>query len=297
MLEQRKVLIVDDDKNSRLLLAELLKDQYFIVLAKSGQMALDMAKKHLPDAILLDVVMPDMDGFQVLNSLKGADSTRNIPVVLITGLDSVDIEEKGLDCGASDYINKPFNESIVRLRIRNQVQAAHQRRLLENLALIDPLTEIPNRRRLEQALTTEIAQVDTMSAVMIDVDFFKDYNDRYGHSAGDRVLKKIAATLASFVADNDGLVARYGGEEFTLLLPNVDRNTAMTLAESVRQAILQLAIPHQYSSSSGNVSVSMGGFTFSADKANSMTAHQVIKAADDMLYQAKAAGRNQVIWG
>ena len=149
------LLIVDDEKHNRSLLTELLRGDYRVILAKNGGQALERAREHQPDLILLDVLMPDMDGYRVIRELKNDDLTRDIPVIFVTALDSAGDEEHGLELGAVDYISKPFNPAIVRARIRNHLQSVRQRRLLEQLAMLDSLTDIPNRRRFAEVYEQE----------------------------------------------------------------------------------------------------------------------------------------------
>ena len=193
------LLIVDDEKQNRLLLTELFGTTYKIIQAKNGVQALEKARQHRPDLILLDVLMPEMDGMDVLRELKRDDATRLIPVIFITALSSATDEENGLNLGAVDYISKPFHPPIVRVRVRNQLQLVHQQRLLEQLASLDGLTGIPNRRQFDATLLKEWHRCQRnqqpLSLIVADVDFFKKYNDALGHAAGDRVLQEVAATL------------------------------------------------------------------------------------------------------
>ena len=149
------LLVVDDEKQNRLLLTELFEGEYKVIQAKNGLQALERARSHAPDLILLDVLMPEMDGMATIRALKREDATRNIPVIFITALDSPTDEEQGLNLGAVDYIAKPFHPSIVRVRVRNHLQIVHQRRLLEQLAALDGLTGIPNRRRFDESYALE----------------------------------------------------------------------------------------------------------------------------------------------
>ncbi len=294
-VEYAKVLVVDDEKANRLLLTELLKDDYRVMLAKDGEMALALALRHRPDIVLLDVVMPGMDGYQVLRELKGRDETRVIPVIFISALDSLEDEEKGLLLGAADYIAKPFHPPIVRARIRNHVQAVSHRRLLEHLALVDALTEIPNRRRLENAMQGPWPKGRQMSLVMIDVDDFKHYNDHYGHAAGDRVLRRVALTLQQLLKRDTDLVARYGGEEFVLFLPDTDAEGARVVAEQARQAVRDLGIAHARSTAGSGLSISLGGVSVLLPQTGPV-APEMLEASDRALYRAKHAGRNRVCW-
>ncbi|MEJ0036553.1 MAG: diguanylate cyclase [Gammaproteobacteria bacterium] len=295
-LDLPKVLVVDDEKSNRALLAEVLKDRYKVILAKDGEMALEMAARHQPDLVLLDVVMPGMGGHEVLRRLKSRDETRQMPVIFISALDSVEDEEKGLLLGAADYITKPFHAPVVRARIQNHAQAVSHRRLLEQLALVDALTEIPNRRRLENAMRWRAQPEQWISLIMVDVDCFKLFNDYYGHAIGDRALCQVARTLQRLVQRETDLVARYGGEEFVLFLPCTDPQGGRAFAELACQAVRDLAIPHASSAAGGELSISLGG-------ASTFLRHggpappELLTQSDAQLYRAKQSGRNRVCWG
>lgn len=292
------ILIVDDDRQNRTALAELLKPEARIVLAKNGEQALEKAAEHAPSLILLDILMEGMDGYQVITRLKGDDQTRDIPVIFITALDSELDEERGFNLGAVDYIFKPFRPSIVRARVRTQLQLIHQRLLLERLAVLDGLTELGNRRRFMQVLEQEwrrcARQVCPLSLVMIDVDFFKAYNDHYGHLAGDEVLRRIARVLESGVQRPGDLAARYGGEEFALVLPEVDAAGAQRVAERIRRSIIELGLPHPRSLAAPCVTISMGGATIVPLTAE--LDERLLACADNRLYEAKRIGRNCLVW-
>ena len=292
------LLIVDDEKQNRLLLTELFGTTYKIIQAKNGVQALEKARQHRPDLILLDVLMPEMDGMGVLRELKRDDATRLIPVIFITALDSATDEENGLNLGAVDYISKPFHPPIVRVRVRNQLQLVHQRRLLEQLASLDGLTGIPNRRQFDATLLKEWHRCQRnrqpLSLIVADVDFFKKYNDALGHAAGDRVLQEVAATLRQAARRPGDLVARYGGEEFVLLLPETNATGAQALAEGLQQLLHSKAFAHPNSSLGPWLTMSMGGNTI----VPSTTAldPEFFALADAALYRAKHQGRNQVRW-
>jgi diguanylate cyclase (GGDEF)-like protein len=292
------LLIVDDEKQNRALLTELLKDDYRLILAKNGVQALELATEHKPDLILLDVLMPEMDGHAVIRALKNDERTHDIPVIFVSALDSAESEERGLELGAVDYISKPFRPSIVRARVRNHIQAVHQRRLLEQLALLDGLTEIPNRRRFSQVYEQEwrrcMRHGKPLSLIVVDVDHFKLYNDSHGHAAGDEVLRQVARTLNAALKRSSDFVARYGGEEFVILLPEVDQEGAQALAEQVRQEVAALRIAHPNSPVVPWITISLGGAT--EIPADTQTEPQLFCVADAHLYQAKRNGRDRVIW-
>lgn len=292
------LLVVDNERQNRLLLTELFDGQYRIIQAKNGVQALEKARQHQPDLILLDVLMPEMDGMAVLHELKRDGSTRHIPVIFVTALDSAADEEKGLDLGAVDYISKPFHPPIVRARVRNHLQLVHQRRLLEQLAALDGLTGIPNRRQFDTALEREWRRcrrnAQPLSLSIADVDFFKKYNDTLGHASGDRVLQEVAATLRQGVRRPADLVARYGGEEFVLLLPETCAANAQLLARNLLNLLQQKALPHPASDVGPHITLSMGGVT--AIPAGDAPDPEFFQRADAALYAAKAQGRNRVCW-
>jgi diguanylate cyclase (GGDEF)-like protein len=275
-----------------------LKKDYAVLEAGNGETALQMAFEHRPDLILLDVMMPDMDGYQVINRLKNDERTAKIEVIFITGLDSPEEEAHGLQIGASDYICSPFNPEVVRARVALQLRGVQQRRMLESLANIDELTAIPNRRSFDHALRAEMSRAGRsglpISLAMIDVDHFKQYNDHYGHGMGDRVLQAVAAVLHDGMKRPGDLAARYGGEEFVLVLPDTPLAGACTVAERLRRKIEALCIPHERSPVSSCVTVSMG-VTSTTGLYPMTTPDAFMSRADACLYRAKAAGRNRVV--
>ncbi|MBL8445636.1 MAG: diguanylate cyclase [Zoogloeaceae bacterium] len=292
------VLIVDDEKHNRNLLTELLKVDYRLIVAKNGEQALQRAREHRPDLILLDVLMPEMDGYAVIRALKHDDDTRDIPVIFVTALDSVEDEEKGLDLGAVDYISKPFHPPIVRVRVRNHLQSVQQRRLLEQLALLDSLTGIPNRRRFNQVFEQEwrrcLRTGSPLSLIVVDVDNFKAFNDNFGHAAGDEVLRRIAMSLQKSLRRPADLVCRYGGEEFVILLPGIAMDGAKALAEASRFEIEEQYVDGETSAAPTHVTVSMGGITRVPNQTTPDLA--LFSEADASLYEAKRLGRNRIVW-
>jgi diguanylate cyclase (GGDEF)-like protein len=296
--EKARVLIVDDEKMNLKVLADLLKDEYAPILARSGEQALQHALGDSPpDLILLDVVMPRMGGYEVIKILKNNEKTNNIPVIFVTALNSIEDEEHGLKLGAVDYITKPFSPPVVKIRVRNHLRLVHQYRLLDQLAHLDGLTEIPNRRRFEEVFQkewTRSARNGTpFSLAMIDVDFFKQYNDHYGHAKGDLTLQKIAKALDSGMKRPADLIARYGGEEFVMVLPETDAAAAKVVAERSLQKVADLNIPHKYSKAAPYVSVSIGLVTISMD--NKTLPQTFLNTADQNLYLAKQNGRNRIV--
>lgn len=296
--EKARILIVDDEKMNLKVLADLLKDEYAPVLARSGEQALQHAfGDSPPDLILLDVVMPQMGGYEVIKNLKNHDKTKNIPVIFVTALSSVEDEEHGLKLGAVDYITKPYSPPIVKIRIRNHLRLVHQYKLLDQLAYLDGLTEIPNRRRFDVVVEKEWARSvrnrTPFSLAMVDVDYFKQYNDHYGHAMGDLALQKIAKALERGLNRPGDFVARYGGEEFVIVLPETDA-AAQVVAERLRQNVADCNIPHLYSQIANHVSVSIG-LVIIMHTDNTMPPETILKTADQNLYLAKKNGRNQMV--
>lgn len=298
MQEKECILVVDDERSNLNVISDLLKEKYTILLAKNGAKALERAVRQQPELILLDIMMPEMDGYQVLLELKNNEATKAIPVIFISALGEADDEEKGLLLGAVDYIVKPFHPAIVRARIDNQLKIVRQRKLLENIALIDGLTEIPNRRNFEQLYENEwkraLRDKNDIAVGILDIDYFKQYNDTYGHARGDEVLKTIAQTIVFNLKRPADFAARLGGEEFVILLPDTDAKGARELAEMIQKTIEKLNIPHTASKITDCVTASIGGI--STQPTRDITKLQALELADTMLYKAKSSGRNRVEW-
>ena len=294
-----QLLIVDDEQSNILLLKELLADQARLLHANDGEQCLTIARAHTPDLILLDVMMPGMDGFEVIRQLKGEEALASIPVIFITARDDADSEAQGLMLGARDYIHKPFNATIVQARVQAHLQLEGQRRLLEQQAGLDPLTGIANRRKLNEYLELEWATAQReqgpLSLVMLDIDYFKPYNDTYGHPAGDKALIQVARVLDAHTQRPRDLAARVGGEEFVLLLPETDLAGAQRVLEQCQRAIAALQIRHD-SAGDGHpwLSCSMGGV--SCYPGPGLQPSWLLQSADNMLYQAKHEGRNCSRW-
>jgi diguanylate cyclase (GGDEF)-like protein len=301
--EQRATLLIVDDQPANIhALAKLLKDDYRIITATSAAKALELARRDpTPDLILLDILMPEQDGYAICRELKADETTHAIPVIFVTALDQAQDEAKGLQLGAADYISKPFNPAIVRARVHNQVSLKLKTDLLEQIALQDGLTEIPNRRYFDRKLAQEWNRQprhqQPLSLLMIDIDHFKPYNDHYGHGAGDGCLRRVAQALQEVPARSADLVARYGGEEFVALLPDTDAVGARAVAEEMRAAVHALAIAHAYSPVSDHITLSIGGSTHQPPSQHpAMDAEALKRAADQALYQAKTQGRDRVVW-
>jgi len=296
--DKARILIVDDETMNLKVLADLLREEHIPVLARGGVQALWLAMGETPpDLILLDVIMPEMGGYDVIKTLKNDDATKNIPVIFVTALNSIEDEEQGLRLGAVDYITKPFSPPIVKMRVRNHLRIAHQYKLLDQLAYLDGLTEISNRRRFEEVFQKEWSRAvrngTMISLAMVDVDYFKQYNDNYGHAMGDIALQQIAKSLNRVLRRPGDLIARYGGEEFVLMLPETDGESARMVADRSLRKVTELEIAHQYSPISDYVSISIGLATIQPSaKTQPM---DLMSAADKNLYRAKESGRNRTV--
>ncbi|SFD71248.1 diguanylate cyclase domain-containing protein [Massilia yuzhufengensis] len=296
--DTQKVLVADDDAINREVLGELLKPEYTVLLAKNGAQTLERAARHLPDLILLDVMMPDMDGYEVLRRLRADPQTAHIAVIFISGLDRPEDEANGLKMGASDYIVKPFNATVVMARVALHLQVVRQRRMLERLANVDGLTELANRRRFDELYEHEWQRArrgsQPLSLALLDIDAFKQYNDRYGHPAGDRALRAVSRLAAAGMRRPADLAARYGGEELVLLMPETGALEAQGVVAGICTAIAQLMIPHEASNVAPILTVSVGGATL--EPGSREQSAELFEAADTHLYRAKQAGRNCSIW-
>jgi diguanylate cyclase (GGDEF)-like protein len=289
------ILIVDDTPTNIQVLAENLIDDYRVKVAVSGEAALEtIARQGPPDLILLDVMIPGMDGYEVCRRLKSDPLTSAIPVIFVTAMNAATNEEYGLNLGAMDYITKPFYLPVVKARIRNHIRLKQMTDILEAMAWMDGLTGIPNRRRFDQVLENEWkrAQRNQMSLalIMADVDYFKAYNDCHGHGAGDICLRQVATLLAASVSRSGDLVARYGGEEFVMLMPDTDVDGAQRIAEMLCRRVEAQQIPHASSSVSAWVTISAGYAVLIPDLQQAPSI--LLDEADSRLYLAKNAGRN-----
>jgi len=297
-VEPQKVLIADDDPINRQLLAELLKPEYTVLLAKNGEQALERAARHAPDLLLLDVMMPDMNGFDVLRRLRADPDTAQLAVIFISGLDRPEDEANGLKLGAADYIAKPFNATVVMARVALHLQMVRQRRMLERLANVDGLTELANRRRFDEVYAQEWARAQRsgapLSIALLDIDAFKKYNDRYGHPAGDRALRAVARVARAAMRRPADLAARYGGEELVLVLPETGAGEARGVVDGLCAALAGLQLTHAASGVAPVLTVSVGGATLGTHGME--TAADLFEAADNHLYRAKEEGRNRVVW-
>ncbi len=295
--QKGRILIVDDAMENIQILHQALQEEHDVLFAMNGAKALHIAQHQLPDLILLDAVMPEMDGYAVCAALRGADLTRAIPIIFVTALNSPEDETRALDAGAADFISKPVNAAVVRARVRTQLMVKRQSDALRALTLTDGLTGVSNRRAFDETLEVEWrrcarAQVP-MALILVDIDHFKRFNDAYGHQAGDACLQEAGAAMRRSALRPQDMVARYGGEEFAILLPHEDLPGAEAVARRVLDEIAGMCIAHQDSSTGSLVTVSMGVASLTPNERQE--ASILIKNADALLYRAKADGRNRYV--
>ncbi|WP_322173635.1 diguanylate cyclase [Acutalibacter caecimuris] len=292
-----EILIVDDSILQAAKLKSILEDEYEITVAHSPEEGLDLASKGCFSLILLDVVMPGMDGFTLLKKLQDEIITQNVPVILITSLADVQNEQTGLILGAVDYIIKPFNPLIVKARVNTHVKLYTYRKQVELQSRTDQLTGVANRRQYEsysaQKWKEAVRLQIPFSVCMFDIDRFKVYNDTFGHPAGDKVITAVAKSVSSALRRSTDFFARYGGEEFVALLVGDSSDKAFSHLKDIRQAVEDLHIPHDPAVAQW-VTVSIGGVTVIPK--DGLSFDFVLKTADAMLYDAKKAGRNRVTW-
>ena len=291
-----RVLIVDDQPANVRVIAKALNDEYEIFFATSGAKALEIAASSGIELVLLDVVMPELDGFEVCRRLKSDDRTSAIPVIFVTAREETSDEARGFDVGAVDYITKPIRPPVVRARVRMQLELKRARDLLERLALLDPLTGIANRRRFDAALEEEWKRACRTGAwfslALIDVDDFKAFNDAYGHARGDDCLRAVAQALTTVTRRPGDLAARYGGEEFVIILPQTDGDAMGVQMRRLLATIEALGLKHEHSRGGDYLSVSIGAVSVIATAERHAT--EILESADRLLYQAKENGRNRV---
>ncbi len=303
-------MVVDDiPANLQLLQTYLVSAGYDTRLAKNGEEALERVRERTPDLILLDVMMPKLDGFETCRILKRSHEIDFVPIIMVTALNELEDKIKGIEAGADDFITKPFNRLELLARVKSllrvkqlhdqlqekvkQLEQAKER--LRELAVTDGLTGLYNYRYFKEYLDQEMRRAHRhqlfVSLLMLDIDFFKHYNDHHGHVAGDEVLRSIARLIRSNIRSID-VAARYGGEEFAIILPETNKRSAVFVAEKVRQLVERHVFAKQEEQPNNNLTVSIGVAAFPDDV---RSAEELVRCADERLYRAKAAGRNCVI--
>ena len=290
-----KLLIVDDQPLNIQALNEAFAHDHQVYMATGGEQALRVCADRQPDLVLLDVAMPGLNGYEVCRRLKADAATRDIAVIFVTAHCDEAAETCGLDSGAVDFIAKPFHRDIVRARVRTHLTLKAQTDLLRRWAYIDGLTGVHNRRSFDERVTADwgraVRSHTPLSVVLIDVDFFKRYNDRYGHQAGDESLRHVATTLKAGLKRPGDLLARYGGEEFACLLPDTGLAGALQVARQLGQQVFAQGIAHADSVVAPVLTVSLG--VCSKGDAATGSATELLRQADAQLYAAKAGGRHQ----
>ena len=289
------ILVVDDMTTTLLLLHDLLKDTYEVKIAKSGTKALEILESPNDiDLILLDIEMPDINGYDVCKRIKNNETIKNILIIFITGRTSQEDEEYGLNLGAIDYITKPFNKAIVKLRIKNYLNLKIKNDMLEKLSMYDGLTNIRNRRFFDETFEKTFSEIKrdkkSLAVLMIDIDFFKPYNDNYGHGQGDETLRKVAKALEKTIKRASDFVARYGGEEFVILLKDIKKDGVEAVANNLLNAVRELKITHEFSKIENYVTISIGASFYNSS--SDITKLELLLKADETLYNVKNSGRN-----
>jgi len=322
----KDILIVDDTpENLTVLRSILAKEGFRVRPALNGDLALKAVQAELPDLILLDIMMPEMDGYEVCRQLKSDPKTSDIPVLFISALDGTADKVKGFQYGGVDYITKPFQHEDVLSRVQTHLSLRSMQKelqeknmllmneigvrkrtekalenanlTLKKMASLDGLTLIANRRHFDKIIWHEWRRMarekKQLAVILCDIDHFKKYNDTYGHVQGDQCLKQVARCISRAVNRPADLAARYGGEEFAVLLPDTDRQGAERIALKILQAVGELQIPHSQSETSPYVSLSIG--VSLRVPIHSSSPEHLVEDADTALYKAKELGRNRIV--
>jgi diguanylate cyclase (GGDEF)-like protein len=307
-----QLLVVDSSSANRVLIGECLAqlDDVNVTLAADGSSAVELIASTQPDLILVDMNLRDMDGISLVRKIRNRELLASgnelnlwTPVIFLSSVMDEDMLAQGIIAGGDDFLHKPVSEVILLAKIRallrivgmqRDIHAAHRR--LKQIATLDGLTCIPNRRYFDDTLRAEWKRCQRasspLSLILIDIDYFKQFNDAYGHQAGDQCLKAVAGALNESLFRVEDSVARYGGEEFAAILPGTDARGALAVAERMRASTSALGIPHKHGIG-GFISCSLG--VASTHPAMNQTAEQLVQTTDKCLYEAKHAGRNRTI--
>jgi two-component system, chemotaxis family, response regulator WspR len=313
------VLLVDDQAIVAEALRAMLAGEHDIALhaCTDVALALQVARKVRPTVILQDLVMPGIDGFTLVRFFRADPLLAKVPIIMLSSREDPRDKSRAFEEGANDYLVKIPDkiELLARVRAHSRSFLAQQERdeafqelvrlkaqleaanaELQKLSATDALTKLCNRRKLDEVLEQEWRRCRReqvpLSFILIDIDYFKRYNDRYGHPEGDECLRRVAATLASTLRRPGDLVARYGGEEFAVVLPNTPLDGAMTVAESLRSAVEALRIAHAASEAAEHVTLSVGVGSVKPRDEGSIA--ELVASTDAALYEAKHAGRNRI---
>lgn len=306
-----KVLLAEDTRSNQLLIKAYIEHfGHEVIAVDDGQAAIDAVNIEKPDLILMDVNMPAKNGIEATREIRAQFEHNNdwIPIVFLSGLTEAEDILKGIEAGGDDYLTKPIDPIVLHAKIIAMERIANMRHELDKVnrelklaSVKDGLTGLSNRRHFDEVLRKEFRRAartgTSLSLIMCDIDFFKQYNDNYGHLMGDNCLKSVAHALESACKRPGDLVARYGGEEFAIILSEMDLTKAAEMAEMIRKVVIDLAIPHEQSSASDSVSLSLGIASVQPEKSMDIEASlsRLIDQADKCLYQAKEQGRNRVV--
>ena len=295
------ILVVDDDRFIREIISAVIKDaSHSCIVTDNPYAALDALDQGGIDLLLTDVEMPGLNGFELTREIRKRYPNDWFPIIFLSGQSDERHYEEGIDAGGDDYLTKPVSPIVLKAKILAMERIANMKKALdsanarlEKLSALDPLTKVSNRRDLETNLLKEWKRSKRdkteLAAIMLDIDFFKPYNDHYGHQQGDECLKAVAKTLKSTLNRSHDLLARYGGEEFAIILPDTDIQGAERIANNIVAALAAKAMPHIKSDVAGHITVSMG---LSSTINGPETPSALLKQADQALYKAKENGRN-----
>jgi len=306
-----KVLLAEDSRTNQILIRAYIEEAgHEIVIANNGQEAVEQFIDTQPDLVLMDIIMPIKDGIEAAKEIRkqGVKEDEWIPIIFLSAMtDSQDIV-RAIDAGGDDYLTKPVDAVVLNAKLKAMQRIAEMRQKLKKanfelrkMATRDGLTGIANRRYFDEVLAKEIKRAmrsqSSLSLAICDIDFFKLYNDNYGHQSGDDCLKYVARTMAKTSKRPGDLVARYGGEEFGVILPETNLEGAIEIVEAIRKAVEQLDLTHKYSDVTDHITISAGVATVQPAKGDDVKeiARSLIQAADKSLYLAKKYGRNQVV--
>ncbi|GAA5185020.1 diguanylate cyclase [Niveibacterium umoris] len=309
-----KALLIEDSLTSATLIAHQLRAIGIEpLLAREGEEGIELFKAHRPDLVLLDVILPGMDGFEVAKRIRQLEQHGEwTPIIFLSARTGDDDLQRGIEVGGDDYLFKPISSIVLAAKVRAMQRISQMRyslvvltrrlddanRELQRLSSIDGLTGIANRRQYDAVLIREWRRAQRRSApialVVCDVDYFKRYNDHFGHQGGDECLRQVARALAGQAKRPADLVARYGGEEFAVILPDTDAEGALLVAEGMRIAVNELELPHAPAAGQPFVSISLG-VAAAVPPREAPTPGSLMSAADAALYEAKRLGRNRVL--
>lgn len=309
-----KALVIEDTVTSATLVCHQLSGMGLTPIhVKDGAAGIEAFKREKPDLVLLDIIMPGMDGFEVARRLRQLEQAGDwTPILFLTARTSDADLQRGIEVGGDDYLVKPVSEVVLTAKVRAMQRIAQMRysllvltrrldesnRELARLSAVDGLTGIANRRRFDETLAQEWRRAarsrGVVSVLAADVDFFKQFNDGYGHQVGDECLKAVARTLEAQLRRPTDLVARYGGEEFFVVLPETEEEGARQVAESLRMAVEAMGITHRHSAVAPCVTISVGVASRASGPGLENGANSLVQAADQALYMAKRLGRNRV---